>query len=63
MILVGGVAWVFVIITLAGYSSVLLGAKRWQAGAVGFTCTAMIIALGVVAIMNAPYIAQTWVWN
>ena len=63
LVLVGGIAWVFIVMTLAGYSSVLVVAKRWEAGIVGFACTIMIIALGVLAIIYAPYIAQTWVWD
>lgn len=62
-ILVGGIVWAFVIITTVGYSSVLLGAKKWQAGTVGYACALFVATLGVLAIQNAPYIAQTWVWN
>ena len=63
LILVGGVGWVFTILVMLGYSSVLFGAKKWEAGLVGFACTIFVVTLGVLAIGNAPYIAQTWVWN
>lgn len=60
LILVGGIAWALIVITTVGYSSVLLGAKRWEAGLVGFACSVMLVVLGVVVIQNAPYIAQAW---
>lgn len=60
LILVGGIAWALIVITTVGYSSVLLGAKRWEAGLVGFACSVMLVVLGVVVIQNAPYIAQSW---
>lgn len=62
LILVGGIAWALIVITTVGYSSVLLGAKRWEAGLVGFACSVMLVVLGVVVIQNAPYIAQAW-WS
>ena len=63
LILFGGVAWILVVLTLSGYSTVLARAKQWHAASVGLACTIMLITLGIVCLQNAPYWARTWVWN
>ena len=63
LILVGGVAWILVVLTLSGYSAVLFRARQTHAAMVSFACTVMLVTLGVLCIQNAPYWAATWVWN
>ena len=63
LILLGGVSWVLILLTLAGYSAVLFRARQTQAALVAFGCTVMLATLGVVCLQNAPYWAATWVWN
>lgn len=62
LILTGGVLWIVVILTMAGYSSVLAGSRNWRAATAGYVCTLFVLLLGVMAIENARYWAQTWVW-
>lgn len=57
-IVVGGVGWLLVVLTLFGYCMIHAYARNWPAAAVSFVCALFVAALGAMSVLYTPGLAE-----